>query len=291
MDLELLRAFVAVVDCGGFSSAARSLNRTQSAVSLQIKRLEARLDRPLFARTSRRVTLNEAGGNFLPYARRMLLLQEEAQEAVGRSSQKEILRLGLPDEQALAYLTDLLRPFAQKHPDVQLAIHCDSSDLLVERLADGLLDIVLAIRHRVLSSGEHVASQDLVWVAAQDFDLAPQAPLPLAVHAEGCPYRAEGTAQLTRIGRNWQISFTSQSSTGINLAVRASLGVAVKAARSVPSGCRILGEADGLPALQPATIELYRNPATTSLAADALAQQLVSAVRRRKELPSSVART
>ena len=123
MDLELLRAFVAVAECGGFSPAARSLNRTQSAVSLQIKRLEERLGAQLFERSSRRVALSEAGGGFLPYARRMLRLQEEAREAIGRSGQKEVLRLGLPDEQAMAYLADLLGPFAQEHPEVQLASH------------------------------------------------------------------------------------------------------------------------------------------------------------------------
>lgn len=282
MDLELLRAFVAVAETGGFSPAARSLNRTQSAVSLQIKRLEERMGAVLFERSSRRVVLSEAGGGFLPYARRMLRLQAEAQEAVGRSAQKEVLRFGLPDEQALAYLADLLGPFYRAHPEVQLAIHCDPSDLLVERLGDGLLDLVLAIRHSTTSGGEHVASQPLVWVAGKDFDLDPEAPLPLAAHAEGCPYRAEGIGQLTRTGRDWQISFTSQSPTGINLAIRAGLGVTVKALRSVPDGCRVLGEAEGLPALQPATIELHRNPATNSLAAEALARKLIAAVRRRK---------
>lgn len=282
MDLELLRAFVTVVEAGGITSAARSLNRTQSAVSLQIKRLEERLDSQLFERKGRRVLLSEAGGSFLPYARRMLHLQEEARKAVGRTSRNSILRLGLPDEQALAYLADLLGPFARTYPEVQLSIHCSPSDQLVQLLTDGLLDLVLAIRHGFASSGEHVASQPLVWVAAQDFALEPKAPLPLAVHAEGCPYRAEAIAQLTRLGRDWQIVFTSQSPTGINLALRAGLGVSVKASRSVPEGCRVLGEAEALPPLRPAVIELHRNPATQSLASEALAQQLITAVQKRK---------
>ena len=285
MDFDLLRALVAVADAGGFSPAARILNRTQSAVSLQIKRLEEQLGSQLFDRSSRRVVLTEAGSSYLHYARRMLILQEEAREAVGRSGRKEILRLGMPDEQALAYLGDLLGPFAREHPDVQLAIHCDPSDLLVARLADGLLDLVLAIRHGMNSSGKHVASQPLVWVGGETWEFDPEAAVPLALHGEGCPYRAEGIAQLTRLGRDWQIVFTSQSPTGINLAVRAGLGVTVKALRSVPAGCRVLRENEGFPALHPATIELHRNAATSSRAADALAQQLVEVVRRHKSLP------
>lgn len=278
MDAELLRTFVAVAESGGFSAAARILNRTQSAVSLQIKRLEERVGEPLFRRTSRQVTLSDAGGTLLPYARRMLRLQEEAQEAIGRSAQTQVLRLGLPDEQALAYLADLLGPFARNHPEVQLAIACDQSDLLVERLGDGLLDLVLAIRHDPASSGEHVASEPLVWVGAENVRLTPSATVPLAVHGEGCAYRAEAVAQLGRYGRRWRITFTSQSPTGINLAIQAGLGLTVKAARSVPEGCRVLGEDEGLPPLQPAIVELHRNPATTSLPAEALAQQLIAAV-------------
>lgn len=278
MDVELLRAFVAVADSGGFSAAARSLNRTQSAVSLQIKRLEERVGAPLFRRTSRQVALSEAGGTLLPYARRLLRLQEEAQEAVGRGAQTQVLRLGLPDEQALAYLPELLPHFARAHPEVQLAIVCDQSDLLVERLADGLLDLVLAIRHDPASSGEHVASEPLVWVAAEDYRPAPDAVVPLALHGEGCAYRAEGLGELGRRGRRWRVAFTSQSPTGINLAVQAGLAVTVKAARSVPEGCRVLGEAEGLPPLQPAVVELHRNPATTSLAAEELARRLIAAV-------------
>ncbi|WP_366554765.1 LysR family transcriptional regulator [Aquibaculum sediminis] len=285
MDVDLLRAFVAVADSGGFSAAARVLNRTQSAVSLQIKRLEAQLGAPLFNRTSRQVVLNDAGGTLLPYARRLLRLQEEARDAIGRSGDMEVLRLGLPDEQAQAYLADLLAPFARTHPDVQLSIYCDRSDLLVERLLDGLLDLVLAIRHDPASGGEHVANEPLVWVGAETLALSARARVPLAVHAEGCPYRAEAVSQLGRRGRRWHVTFTSQSPTGINLAIQAGLGITVKAARSVPEGCRVLGEAEGLPPLQPAIAELHRNPATTSLAADALAEQLVGAVREQQADP------
>lgn len=278
MDAELLRAFVAVADSGGFSAAARSLNRTQSAVSLQIKRLEEGVGAPLFRRSSRRVALSEAGGTLLPYARRLLRLQEEAQQAVGRSTRTQVLRLGLPDEQALAYLPELLPAFARSHPEVQLAIVCDQSDLLVEQLADGLLDLVLAIRHDPASSGEHVAGEPLVWVAAAGLRLEPGAAVPLALHGEGCAYRAEALGQLGRHGRRWRIAFTSQSPTGVNLAVQAGLAVTVKAARSLPEGCRVLGAEEGLPPLQPAVVELHRNPATTTLAAEDLARRLVAAV-------------
>ena len=251
MDLELLRAFVTVVEAGGITSAARSLNRTQSAVSLQIKRLEERLDSQLFERKGRRVLLSEAGGSFLPYARRMLHLQEEARKAVGRTSRNSILRLGLPDEQALAYLADLLGPFARTYPEVQLSIHCSPSDQLVQLLTDGLLDLVLAIRHGFASSGEHVQVSP-VWVASRISRWSPRHRCWRSMRAA---YRAEAIAQLTGLGRLADV-FTSQNPTGINLALRWP-GVAVS--QPIRSGLPRSGKRK-LPA-RPAVIELQSGDA------------------------------
>src|SRR6056297_1783574 len=104
MDSDLLRAFVAVADTGGFTAAARLLNRTQSAVSLQIKRLETLYGTQLFTRDSRRVGLTASGTRMLPYARRMLLLEQDAQAVLRHDGAVTTLRLGLTEEHAAAYL-------------------------------------------------------------------------------------------------------------------------------------------------------------------------------------------
>lgn len=283
MDHELLRAFVAVADSGGFGLAGRSLNRTQSAVSLQIKRLEQQLDETLFARTSRSVALTPAGERLLPYARRILLLQEEARTAVARDDMAEILRFGIPDEQALIYLPELLAAFTRGYPALQLEIVCEQSPVLVEQLQNGQLDLVLAIRHQPTLTGMAVMSQPLCWVAADDFRVPNR--VPLAVNPDGCVYRAQAIERLSRVGRDWRIVYTSQSPTGINLALLSGLAVAVKATRSVPEGCRIL--TDELPALSPAVIELHRSPASHTPALEAFADCLIERIRRSGSQPRS----
>lgn len=278
MDSELLRSFVTVAETGGFSAAGRILNRTQSAVSLQIKRLEEQLGEVLFERTSRSVALNRAGECLLPYARRILRLHEEARAVLGPRAESETLRFGIPDEPALSYLPDILGPFARARPDVQLEIVCDQSPVLVDKLQDGLLDLVLAIRHEPTPTGIPVCTQPLVWVAAEGLQLAPDRPVPLAVNPEGCVYRAQAIALLGQIGRGWRIVYTSQSPTGINLAVQAGLAVTIKAARSVPDGCRCLGETDGLPSPRPAAVELHCSPASRSPAVDEFADRVIDVI-------------
>src|SRR5437588_761478 len=78
LDFELLRAFVAVADCGGFHRAAERLNLTQSTISQQIKRLELEIERPLFRRTTRSVALTDDGEMLLGDARRLLQPEEGA---------------------------------------------------------------------------------------------------------------------------------------------------------------------------------------------------------------------
>ncbi|MCS4504344.1 LysR substrate-binding domain-containing protein [Arhodomonas aquaeolei] len=278
MDTDLLRAFIAVAESGGFSAAGKGLNRTQSAVSLQIKRLEERVGEALFERTSRSVRLTEAGGTFLPYARRILRLQEEAVGAVGEGAEASQLRFGLSEEQALAYLPEVLAGFTRAHPDLHLEVICEMSPVLIRRLEEGELDLALAVRHRHTKTGEVVAREPLVWVAAEGFVPPVGAPLPMAVNPEGCTYRAQAFSALSRAGWDWRVVYTSQSPTGINLAVQAGLAVTVKTPRSVPEGCRILDTRHGLPALPHVDIELHRAPGVLPAATDAFVDALMGSI-------------
>jgi DNA-binding transcriptional LysR family regulator len=278
VDTELLRSFIAVTDHGGFSAAARALNRTQSAVSLQIKRLEERLGVAVFARSSRKVALTEAGGRYLPYARHLLALQEEALSAA-KTSQTRPIRVGLSDEQAEAYLPKVLPAFTERFPSVPVEVSCAMSPSLVDMVESGRLDLALAVRHQPAPTGAVIGDEPLVWAASCDLTLGAADAVPLIVNPEGCVYRAQALALLAAGGRRWRIAYTSQSPTGINIAVRLGMGVTVKAARSVPEGCRVLGDREGLPDLTPAQVELHRAPVNFSAAADALAELLTDAVR------------
>jgi DNA-binding transcriptional LysR family regulator len=272
MNTELLKAFLAVAENGGFSAAAETLHCTQSAVSLKIKRLEEATGTSLLRRTSRSVHLTEAGGTLLAYARQILYLHEEASVAVAAASRGASLRFGISEEQAMCYLPGVLSGCTRRCPDIRLEVHCDQSYVLSQRLANGLLDFALIIRHRNPTDATLMGREPLVWVARHDFAVDTSRPLPLAVNPEGCVYRARALAALAAIGRDWHVVLTSQSPVGINVAVQTGLAVTVKAQRAVPEHCRVLDARDGMPDLGEIEVVLQRAATALSPVADAFEQ-------------------
>ncbi|WP_148255035.1 LysR family transcriptional regulator [Aidingimonas lacisalsi] len=264
MDTDLLRAFVTVAECEGFSAAGKVLHRTQSAVSLQIKRLEDQMGEALFERTSRSVVLTPPGGRLLPYARHILKLQDEAKRVMGAERQGEMIRLGTSEEQASTYLPELLPRFARQFPGVRLEVICDISARLIHDFQEGLLDAALVIRHMPTQSGQLLGREPMVWVIADDNSLDDWETLPLALNPEGCIFRAHAFAALGREDWRWDVRYSSQSPTGINLPVQAGLAMTVKTPRSVPPGCRIVGDDEGLPELGHVEIEMHRSPGRSS---------------------------
>src|SRR6476646_6207016 len=182
LDFELLRAFVAVADCGGFHRAAERLNLTQSTVSQQIKRLELVTERPLFRRTTRSVALTDDGEMLLGDARRLLQLEEAARLRLAAPRLSGTVRLGVVEEIAGGSLPRALGRFAALHPGVKLEVQIGVSAELIEHLNAGRLDIVFAKRPLGTSKGRLVWREPLVWAAADTFDLIPGAALPLALY-------------------------------------------------------------------------------------------------------------
>jgi DNA-binding transcriptional LysR family regulator len=171
LDFELLRAFVAVADCGGFHRAAERLNLTQSTISQQIKRLELETKRPLFRRTTRSVALTDDGEMLLGDARRLLELEEAARH-----------RLAAP--RLSGSLPPALGRFATLHPGVKLEVQISVSAELIGQLNAGRLDVVFAKRSLGTSGGRLAWREPLVWAAAETFDLVLDAALPLALYRE-----------------------------------------------------------------------------------------------------------
>lgn len=275
LDPELLRTFVSVAETRGFTSAARALNRTQSAVSLQIKRLEDQVGEALFRRTSRQVTRTRAAEALLPYARRILHLHDEATAAVGSMGRGRSLRLGITEEQAMAYLPNVIPAFSERYPGVQLNVVCDLSTGLLERMEEGELDLALAIRHGPVGKGEVIGRERLVWVAHESFRNDPGQPLPLAVNPGGCIYRDYGLTALAGIQRAWRIAYVSASPMGINLALEANMAASIKAHRSVPEYCRVLDGEEGIPVLPQVDVELHRSPTALSEVTDGFVDLLL----------------
>lgn len=270
MDLHQLKSFVAVAETHGFSSAAHLQNLTQSAVSAQIASLEKHLGVRLFERTTRSVVLTDAGTTLLPYARQLLNLSDTASSIVSGEGNRPALRLGITTEQADRFLPEILRRFTALHPDVGVRIDCSVSSVLADKLADGLLDVALTIRHADTPAGETIDIEDLVWIAHPDMRWDRACPLPIAANPEGCIHRAHAVDALARAGIDWSVRYVSDSAAAVNATVMAGLAVAVKACRSIPAGLVDAGDLLNLPALSPVTLDLHRAPTAFSRADDDL---------------------
>lgn len=182
IETELLRAFVTVVDTGGFTRAARALNRTQSAVSMQIRRLEERTGRRrLFERNGRSVSLTREGEALVGYARRILLLNDEALQAVSRHAVEGTVRLGVIDDYATVVLPPILVSFAAKHPGVYVELQTGLTVHLLERLG-ARFDVVLGRQPKGQSGGgEPLRREPAVWAGTRPHAAHERNPLPLAL--------------------------------------------------------------------------------------------------------------
>src|SRR5258707_4916963 len=208
LDFELLRAFVAVADCGGFHRAAERLNLTQSTVSQQIKRLELENKRPLFRRSTRSVALTDEGEMLLGAARRLLQLEEGARQRLAAPRLAGAVRLGVVEEVAGGSLPSALGRFAAFHPGVKLEVQNGVSAGLIEQLNAGRLDVVFAKRPLGTSKGRLVWREPLVWAAADTFDLVAHAALPLALYRERSVFREAALTALNDNELTWEIAYT-----------------------------------------------------------------------------------
>jgi DNA-binding transcriptional LysR family regulator len=275
LDFELLRAFVAVADCGGFHRAAERLNLTQSTISQQIKRLELETKRPLFRRTTRSVALTDDGEMLLGDARRLLQLEEAARHRLAAPRLSGTVRLGVVEEIAGGSLPTALGRFAALHPGVKLEVQTGVSAELIEQLDSGRLDVVFAKRPLGTSRGRLVWREPMVWAAADTFDLVPGAALPLALYRARSVSREAAMAALRDAELIWQIVYTSPSLTGVRAAALAGLAITPLPASAVIAGLRILGAEEGLPRLPDLEFAIYEK-ARPDNAASALTAALLA---------------
>jgi DNA-binding transcriptional LysR family regulator len=276
--IDWLRAFVAVVDAGSLSRAAPLVHRSQSAISMQIKKLEGALGRAVLLRGPRHMELTAAGAELLVYARRMLELQAETQDALFGPQLAGRVRLGVPDDYAATYLTPVLRSFASRHLGVEIELTCEQSTSLIPRVTQGELDLALVSRDKP-QRGKFVFNEPLVWVGSAQFDTWRRDPLPIAVYEAASQARVATLEALARQRRRYRVVYHSSSLAGQVAAVESGLAVAVLTRCSVPSGLQILqnlpAEFD-LPALPSMDVAVLRSKQSRGVAAvDAMYEQML----------------
>lgn len=251
LQLDWLRSFVAIVDSGSLSAAARRVHRTQGAVSVQLAKLEAATGQALIHRGPRRATPTPAGQELLGHARRMLELQAEALAALGAGERLTgRVRVGVPDDYAAPYFAPVLRAFVSMHASVHLELVCEQSTALLPRLQRGELDLAIASRPPNRPNlGQALFDEPLVWVGARPHGAWRRTPLPVACYEAGSLARKEALAGLRAAGIAHRIVYDSASLVGQLAAVDAGLAVAVLTRCSVPAHLAVLGAAEGLPPL------------------------------------------
>ncbi len=267
LDPDLLAAFVAVLDLGGFTAAARALNRTQSAVSMQVQRLEAVAGVKLLDRDRRQIAATPEGEAMLGYARRLLALQREALQSVARPGLRGRVRLGVMADYSATLVPPILARFAASHPGIEVEVITGLTAEMPRQLGRELdLAIVMHEASKLDgSTGELLRYETPVWATArghspQQQEAVQRRPLPLALSPNGCLFRAWAIAALDQAGIPWRVAYLSANYAAVEAAVRAGLAVSVFKAGTMARDLRPLGAADGFPPLPRAAICLHLPP-------------------------------
>jgi DNA-binding transcriptional LysR family regulator len=259
LDVDLLKTFAVLAETGNFTRTAEEVGRTQSAVSMQVKRLEDLVGKPLLVREGRSNTLTADGQMLLDYARRMIQLNDEAMTVFTRPEVSGHVRIGTPDDYADRILPDVLARFARTNCKVQVDVDCQPSRSLIEKVKTGDLDLALVTCETDIANVQVVRTERLLWVTSAKHSVHRADVLPVAFSQYGCAWRQMAIEALEGMGREYRVAYASANSSAISAAVQAGLAVAAIPEICMRPGMRILGEADGFPPLGLFDIGLIRS--------------------------------
>lgn len=266
LDTAQLRSLVAIAETGSFTRAAGQVNLTQSAISLQIKRLEEQVGRKLIERGARKTTLTHEGELLLGFARRILALHKEAEGLLGDADLHGLVRFGAPEYFDTNVLSMVLAHFRRQHPAAQLEITIGLGPDVRQAFDSGLLDVAILNVERGEREGSLIGCDERVWIAGRDFQRPHHAALPLVVFPQSCDWRRLATESLDRAGIGWTIALTSSGVAGLIAGVEAGLGVSVAAEKSVGKTLQIVGREYALPDLPAFEYRLVESPAAPPVA-------------------------
>ena len=274
LDVDQLKTFLAIADTGSFTRAADEVNKTQSAVSMQMKRLEDQVSRPLFSKDGRGTKFTRDGEKLIDYARRIVALSDEAMSAFTKPDITGTVRFGTPDDYAEFFLPVILARFARTHPHVTVDVECVPSAQLMEQTTRGEIDIAVVTFGCRAEPADMIRQEELVWTTSARHAIHESPVLPIAVAPGGCSWRQIMTDALDAKGRKYRVAYSSPNASTINAAVQQGLAVAVMPEICMRAGMRILTEADGFPRLGTFDIGLIYKPGRKSPAVEALTRHV-----------------
>jgi DNA-binding transcriptional LysR family regulator len=270
LDLTALRSFVAVADAGGVTRAAAQLNLTQSAVSMQLKRLEDALGQPLLDRSQRTVALSAQGEQLLGYARRMLDLNDQAWGRMTNQAFEGEITIGVPGDIMYPHVPRVMQRFAQEYPRVRVMLLSEHTIDLKSKLARSEADLVLTTEAELDHGGETLVRQPLVWVGAENGQAWRARPLRFGSTAR-CMFRRPAIEALEGAGLPWELAVESISCSTVEVSVIADLAVFVQLAGSVPARCEEIRHGGALPDLPEYLVNMYVTEGPRAALAERLA--------------------
>jgi DNA-binding transcriptional LysR family regulator len=269
IDIDLMRCLVTIAEKGSFTRAAAVLFRSQSTISSQVRRLEELVGHTLLQRSPHEVALTRAGEDFLGYARRIVALHDEALDVADAQSVSGPVRLAVMDDYATIVLPETLARFVRSHPDVELEVTTGFTRDLLTRLGEEF-DLVLTTQKQGDGRGEVLRSEQTLWACSDRHGLSLEQPLKLALLSAPNMYREWGLAALNAAGLSWRILFSSSSIGAVEAMAASGAALTIVKAGTARPGLRLLGAADGLPALPASEIALHMAPGRASPAMRAL---------------------
>ena len=283
MDIDLLRAYIAVVDTGSLTRAARQVHRTQAALSMQMKRLEDQAGCSLFFKEGRNLELTPDGKQLVSYARRLLALHDEALSQMRTDSALPPLRIGSPDDYAQSLLPQLVDVIQGQYPDLQLQLVCAPTLKLRTLVDEGELDLTILTR-AVDSDEGHVLMHDRgIWIQHPRFDWQHQESIPLALYEADCKFHSAALDGLNKTHRPYRIKALSASASALMALVRQGSAITAAAKASLPPDLVEVDPTLNLPPLPSIDIALVSSaqghPLVTAHWAGELARQFTSADR------------
>lgn len=275
LDMDALRTFVVGNELNNFSRAADQLGRSQSAISMQLKKLEQQVGRPLLMRQGRGLARTEAGELLLGYARRILALNDEAATSLGATATPAALRIGLPQDFFEDVMPEVLRRFAAYKPNVHIEVRAGRNHILEDEVRAGRLDAAITFcRPESREFGELVAAPPLRWYeSATGAGKRTKGPLPLVLYDHPCLFRQAALNALDSAGLSWRMALTTPSLSGVWAAVRAGQGLTVRIAHRLPDGIADVTGCFDLPSLPAMEIRMMRAQ-ELSPAGDAIASMM-----------------
>lgn len=258
LDITALRSFVTVLETGGVTRAAQQLHLTQSAVSMQLKRLEESLGQSLLDRAGRGVAATAQGEQLLAYGRRILALNDEVWDRMTDQAFEGEIRFGVPHDIVYPHVPGILRRIDREFPRVKVRLISSFTLRLRELLDRGDADVILTTEDDTPAGAECLATQSLVWVGAPGGTAWRNRPLRLAFERK-CLFRPWIVAALDRAGIPWEMVVDTSSSRTVEATVMADLAIHAMLEQGTEQ-FEVLSHGGALPDLPSSRINLYRSP-------------------------------